>query len=109
MSRETKEIITPNGHKVVMLTYLTGAESELLEDIWLEAVETKEGNPISRKETIRKGNLKLIEIAVVSVDTSSDNIAGRLRALKNHDYYFAMDELRKLNEPLEGEKKNKTV
>ena len=95
MSRETKEILTPNGHKVILKTYLTGGEAELVEDVFLAQSDLGEDQKVSFnfKAAVRPANHKLIEIMVVSLDGEEKDVLKRLLDLKSQDYRAVVDEL----------------
>jgi hypothetical protein len=97
MSRETREITTPGGRKVVLHTYLTARESNelkkfILKDAKLSVVEGREvfeglsaGIAIDQEQ-------KLLELAVVSIDGKTENIGEQLLDLPDEDYRAIVDE-----------------
>ena len=72
MERETKEITTKNGHKVVIKSYLTYAEME----------------PILEKEGVSniKKSAEVVRAAIVSVDGVSENAYDVLASLPFPEY-----------------------
>lgn len=109
MARETKEILTPGGNKAVVKTYLTGGESEQIEDLFLAQSEIGEDQKVSFnfKSVIREANHKLIELMVVSLDGDEKDILKRLLDLKADDYRAVVDELNKIYRPEEQSSKKK--
>ncbi len=101
MERETKKIKTPLGKEVELKTYLTAGERNELRRIYLEnmKVEAKEGVPAIKEipgTLVEQAEKKLIELAVVSYDGSSENIFGRLLDSMPEEYDFVIEEANKI-------------
>ena len=77
--RETKQFETPGGHKVILKTYLTAREVIPVTD----ATELKSSEKTQ----------KLIEIGVISLDASTDNVVDRVLDLPISDYTAIVKEL----------------
>jgi hypothetical protein len=101
--RETKEITTPGGKKVVVKTYLTAREvnavlTELFKSQEISADEARDGNPrVSLVMGIQR-NVKLVEAAVVSLDDSIENMSERLQDLPSSEYAAILKEVKGLAE-----------
>jgi len=97
MERETKELVTPMGHKVVVKTYLTGAESD---DIMRQILQDKDVP--AEKPTVRNtAGLDRIIATLKSVIVSFDGVAegafDKLNALPLSERNFVMNEFKTLN------------
>jgi len=100
MERQTKEITTPGGHKLIVKEYLTAREvNGVLQELFKSReVSADEKNPkLSLLMGIER-NIKLIENAVVSLDDSSENLPERLQDLPATDYAAILKEVQKLAE-----------
>jgi hypothetical protein len=86
----TKELTTPNGHKVVMKQYVTGRE---FLSIAKEAPAS--AATATNADNIEKG-LKMLALSIVSVDGVSDNVADVVQDLPLEDYMFISEEVAKL-------------
>lgn len=101
MERETKELTTPGGHKVVAKTYLTAREvngvlEELFKSHEISAEDAKSGNArVSLLMGIQR-NVKLIEAAVMSLDGSTENLSDRLQDLPSSEYAAILNEVKGL-------------
>ena len=107
--RESKEIITPvDKKKIVIKTYLTGREYNEVEKIFLASSKIEiGGQPASFSGSVVKdAEIKLIEQAVISVDSDDKDVANKVLDLKQADYSFVVKELNemKYSQP-EGKKK----
>jgi len=87
MIRTNKEILTPNNHKVVMKEFVTARE-------FIPVMKDAPAEP-TPADNIAKG-LKMIEIAVISIDGSTENIADLVQDLPLEDYLFISQEVAKL-------------
>ena len=79
MSRETKEITTTSGKKVVINAYLTGPEANEINAILFEGLEVEApevGQKMERPKIPLSATLKrqpkLLELSVISVDGEAD-------------------------------------
>ena len=86
-SRPTKELTTPGNHQVVMKDYITARE-------FMPIVKDSPAVP-TQADNIQKA-LKLIEIAVTSIDGVAENIADLVQDLPLEDYMFISQEVAKL-------------
>lgn len=100
MSRETKEIITPIGkNKIVIKTWLTGGESEQIQNVFLSAQEISASNPTEFKlkgSTISEANHKAVESVVVSVDGKTNDILKTVLDLRSEDYRFIVEKINEI-------------
>lgn len=110
--RETKTLEIA-GHKVIIKTYLTAGErrslrSLLLSSLKFDILEEKPDIKDFSPELIEKTEDKTIEIVVVSLDDSTENIFQRMMELKDNEFDAIMTEVNKVTqgEDLEGKKKN---
>ena len=88
-ARETKEFVTPiDKIKLTLRTYLTGAESRLVENVYIDGSEVTAGQVSSKLTgpTFDKAQDKLIELIVVSVGESVGNSVEQVLAMKKPDY-----------------------
>jgi len=82
-------------------TYLTAGEKRQLRSIFLRSmeVEVKEGKPEIQKVSgaiLDEAENKAIELTVVSLDGSGENILSRLLELPVEEYDFIMAEINKV-------------
>jgi len=104
LERPKKEIKTPNGHLVVINTYLTGGESDTLKElIWgsigLDIEHQKVANTMPGSALLQQER-KTLEFMVVSVDGVAADVINLLRDLPQEDYQAvvtAVNEVSKLN------------
>jgi hypothetical protein len=82
--RTTKEVATPGGHTVVLKEYVTARE---MMPILKSASATS-----TPAENIDKA-LKMIEVAVVSVDGATENVIETVQDLPLADYMFLTKEV----------------
>lgn len=110
--RETKEITTINGHKIVMHTYITGFEKRAIsEALFSEASMNPNGNEMIvsglKGNAVFKSENEALRLIIVSVDGSTEDIVTKVLSLRSED---ADDVLKAINEVTEGKKKEiKTV
>lgn len=105
--RETKEITTPSGHKVVLNSYITGREKRAITNVFLEKAEmTMVGNTPNisgiKGDVANLAEDKTIEIMVVSVDGSTDGILDKVLNLPAKDYDFIVSAINEMT----GKKKD---
>jgi hypothetical protein len=99
MDRETKDLITPGGHKVTVKSYLTAREvNGVLKVLFADqSVSAEQG--ANQKLSLLVGierNIKLVEAAVVSLDDSTENLAERLQDLPASEYTAILNEVKEL-------------
>lgn len=106
-TRETREIQTPNGHTAIIKTYLIGREIRQVEAIYIQHTKNKVETNKNGKPKIIETNLseegsfkvedKIIEVGLVSLDGSSDDLVTRVvDKIKGEDYNVIKAELMKL-------------
>lgn len=112
MERETKKIKVPSGVELEMKTYITGGEAREISNVFLEGVEiavdesgTAKAPAISAEKS-SKAQDKAIEMLVVSVNGSKENILQSVLDLRKEDFNFIVSELDEIQNGL-GEKKTK--
>ena len=99
--RELKVVETPSGIKVELKTYINGREFEEINDILYQQVnlstgQTKVPNVNFTGSFVKKQTYKKIELIIVSVDGSNDNILDKILELKREDYIFVIKEINKV-------------
>lgn len=106
MERATKEFTTSGGHKVVIKTYATGREFQMIQDVYLagtkinvEQGEVKvDGFNVGSESKARE---KTIELLVVSFDGDTKDVVNKIYDLP---YQETEEILKELNE-VSGKKK----
>lgn len=83
MDRETKSVTLKSGKEVVLNAFLTARERNALRNIFFTnfKIEATGGKPEVKEisgDVLGKAEEKLIELAVVSFDGSSENVLARL-------------------------------
>lgn len=97
MQRETIEVTTAGGVKAVLNAYITGGEKRKIAEYYLNAQE----GATSAQRVLGAEDLTL-NLVVVSLNESAEDILGRLLALPSAD----MDEItEKVKEIIEPKKK----
>ncbi|HLH93547.1 MAG TPA: hypothetical protein VKW08_00370 [Xanthobacteraceae bacterium] len=119
MNRETREFITPAGHKIVFNAYLTGREAQQLKSIMLSALKMN-------VDDVQSGRVGLGEVPsgflveqeklamrflLVSIDGIADNtdndknaVVNRLLDLPASEYDAVVKEINKIQNPTAPEK-----
>jgi hypothetical protein len=98
--RETKKIKTPSGKEVEIKTYLTARERNELRAVFLKNMEVDPTtNQIKeiKGSVIEEAERKILELAIVSYDGSSENIIERLLEGTPEDYDFVVAEVNKIS------------
>ena len=83
--RKTQSLTLPSGVVVELKEYISAGE-------FLDATDTKDGSDVPKNQLARK----LVEIAVISVAASKENIPAALRDLPLGDYLALSKEVAKL-------------
>jgi len=107
MKAPTKEIVTPQTKtKVTIKEWLTGGESEDLQNTILEGMDIgADGKPTGIKGTmVAKQNHKAIELVVVAINTGANNgkeepILETLLGLPRDDYEFVLKAVNEITSP----------
>jgi hypothetical protein len=93
--KETIELILPDsGKKVVLRGFTTGRISQELESIFLDQSEViREGDQVKtvmNGSAIKRAHNRTIELLVLSVEGSSDNVLDAVLDLstEDHDYVY---------------------
>jgi len=103
MERETKEITTPGGKKIVVKTYLTAGEvNSIMRDMFKnETLVAEQGKLPAQRFSALVGierNFKLVLAAVVEVDGSKENLSQRLEDLPMTEYTAILNQVSGLAE-----------
>ena len=106
--RETKNIVTPGNHAVVLRTYLTGKESSALKAIMFSELKISPSDASTGKVVL--GDMpatflvsqenKALEYLVVSVDGDASAPVEKLGDLPEADYNAVLAEVQKIRVPL---------
>ena len=105
MERETKTIQTPSGASIKIKTYITGRESEQIDSILYKAMNlsaiagrnTQEANlNLNNGSFLTEQTHKTIEIMVVSIDENTENILDTILDMKQKDFLFIIEEIKKI-------------
>jgi hypothetical protein len=83
--QKTNTVTTPSGAVVVLKSYISGGD-------FLDATDTKDGVELSKNQLAKK----LMDAVVLSVNGSTADVPGALRALPLADYVFLSKEVAKL-------------
>jgi len=94
MERTTKSVTLPSGTVVELKEYISAGE-------FLDATDAKDGE-ISKTELAKR----LVQVAVVSLNGSTENVPMALRDLTLPDYIALSKEVTKLTSPDFTEAKN---
>ena len=109
--RQTKEITTKGGHKIVFKEWITGREKRQITDIFLRDIEMKqkggEQEFVGLKGSVAaEAEEKAIEIVVISVDGKTEKVVDAVLDLPSNDY----DEVNAaINEITQPEKKSEST
>ena len=85
MERKTKTVTTPTGVSIELKEYISAGE-------FLDATDSKDATEINKNELAKR----LVQIAVVSVNGSKEDVPTALRDLPLPDYLFLSKEVAKL-------------
>lgn len=91
INRPTKEFTTKNGVKVVYKSYSTGREYNEIQDIYVSGMKFNMLGNDMRMEGFNPSvdidaDKKRIELLVVSVDNTSDDLVNKILDLPHEDY-----------------------
>jgi hypothetical protein len=106
MDRETKPIVTSNSHTVTLKTYITGREQREISAVFLRDVAmTQAGKEAAlsgfKGTLIHEAENKALELVVVDLDSSPDDLVNRILELPAQDY---QDIVNAVNEVTQGKK-----
>lgn len=108
-SNDTIEFTTPNGTAVVMKGFISGGDSEDLQRVFMAGITLKvdpETGELQRGSQEVPGTILLdsakkgIELLVLSVNGSSENVYEAVRALPVPDYDMVVTKVNELTSPL---------
>jgi hypothetical protein len=103
--RQTQKLTTPSGREFEIKTYLTARERNELRNVFLQnvAVDPSTGmqkGDIFASDLLDKGNRKTLELALISFDSSAENIVERIENAEHsqsaEDYDFILAEATKI-------------
>lgn len=106
--RETTEITTPAGHKVVLRTYLTGKESNALKTVMYSALKINASEAGSGKVALSdipaafmiEQERKAIEFLLVSIDGETVDAFNKLENMPESEYAAVAAEVQRIRVPL---------
>lgn len=111
MERETREITTPVGKsKVKIYSYMTGREKREITNVFLSAAKFSVGSDQQFKTdnvdatVTNKARDKAMELLVVSVGDSDENMIERILDMRSEDYDFISKEIDKITQPTDKKK-----
>jgi hypothetical protein len=112
MDRETKIIKTQN-HQVEIKTYITAGEKRQLRDVLLKGMKVNMEGDTPRisefsPDVITEAENRAIEIVVVSIDGSRENILQRLLDFRAEEFDQVMEEIDKVTREVVYNTKKKT-
>jgi len=112
MARETTKFKTPvDKHEVEIYTYLTGGESEQIQDVMFDSVNMEIGTEVGgniKGSVMRKSSDKTLEIMLVSIDGETDDLLKKIKDFRKEDYKFAVEKINEITkEEVSDTKKNK--
>lgn len=100
MPRETKEIITPSGLKVLVKTWISAGEANIVKQ---EMLKTMKIDPSTGKQTseitgdfLISQEKTLLGLLVVSVNGETETVVDKLLESRNEDYQFVISEVNKI-------------
>jgi hypothetical protein len=98
MDRQTKDLTTPNNHKVVIKTYITGREERAIRNVYLENIDVTGQGTIKdiKADLVGKAENKAIEVLVVSVDGKTENLVDVVLDLRKEDYDFVIENINEI-------------
>lgn len=104
--RETRELTTPNGHKVVIKTYLTARELRAVEAVYATGASISPDRPVTVEGSVMyKAQDELLKQALVSVNGVSENCSEKLLDLRKSDFDFVLGEVDKISREVADVKK----
>jgi hypothetical protein len=111
-ARETREFVTPGGHKVVLNSYLTGREAQTLKSIMFSSLKVNMDDAQSGKVGIGEmpsGFLveqekHALAFLIVSVDGDITTPIEKLLDLPSAEYDAVVKEINKIQNPTTPEK-----
>jgi len=94
MQRETFEVITENGTKALLHSYITGAEKRKIVEYYLNAPESQ-----TKSEKFFGAADLAVEIVVCELNGSKENIASRMLELPSADVEEITEKIKDIVEP----------
>ena len=112
MERNTKEVVTVGGHKVVLNTYLTGGEGQQLKAVLFNGMKMSMDDltsGVAKVTDVPAGIVldqqrKAFEFLVVSVDGVKENAVKLLEDLPSSDFEEIEKEIDTIRRPFKTEK-----
>lgn len=100
MQRETKEITTPSGSKVVIKSWISAREANAVKQPMLKAMKVDPNTGTTSSsidgDFLIEQEKTLIGILVVSVDGDTSTQLEKLLDMRNDDYQFVITEVNKI-------------
>jgi hypothetical protein len=91
MQEENIIFTTERGHTVVLRPYITGLQKQSIADAFIDAAqmngydENGKAKPVLPSEQMNRATRRAFEVAVVSVDGATENVADAILALPHRD------------------------
>jgi hypothetical protein len=107
MERETKEITTPAGRKIVLRTYLTGREANEIKSLMFSALKADMQDAQSGKIAVEgmsgsfilEQEKRALSYLVVSIDGETKDPVDKLLDLPSSEYDAVVEEVNKIQNP----------
>ena len=104
MQRETKEVTTPAGKKLILKTYITARERNELRNVYLSAMKLDTENGATQVKEVggavlEQAERKLLEVAIVEYDgkVATTDVLNALLDGTPTEYDFVVAEANKIN------------
>ena len=97
--QETKIITTPNtGKEVVLKAWITGRDKRAIQSVYSDDMVIGQDNKVSgiKASTINDAKDKTIELVVISIDGSEEDVLNKILDLPSKDYDFVISEIDKV-------------
>lgn len=112
MERKTIKFKTPvDKHEVEIYEYLTGGESEQIQEVMSDNLEMDFSGTVGGKiggKSVLKARDKTLEIMLVSVNGEKKELVKKVKDFRESDYRFVVEKVNEINKPeVTGEKKKK--
>lgn len=98
-TRTTEEVKTASGHSVVHNTYITAGEKRQITEVYLEAGDMNRTPEPGEKRAAFRAEDKTVELVIVSLDGSSENILGRILEMPTAEADEVLDIVKNVIDP----------
>jgi hypothetical protein len=102
---ETKELTTPNGHKIEVKQWITGRDARDINAVLFDEMEIGTAQPTIGAGKLTKMIDKQIECVVTKVDGVAEGILDKVLDMRSDDYTFIVAEVQKVANQAETDKK----